>query len=511
MSARSATPNTPATEAPSCDLLVTGGAVVTVDGRHTLHRPGAVAVTGNRIVAVGPAHELAHWRAREVVDCTGCAVLPGFVDGHTHLYQALARGLGEGMSIVPWLCEFMWPYSIAMTGRDAVAGARLAAAEALRAGITTVIDNHYAPSDLDTTLAVAGVIEEAGLRGAVARGIVGQPTELAARRGQPKELFRYSAAEELEITREAVRARPPGSTVEVWPAPLNLTYVEQDLVRASVELAAELGTRWHTHCCESSEDPRGYTETYGVRPVQWLAQQGLLDARATLAHGVWLSDEEIDQVAESHAGIAHNPSSNAYLASGTIRLRELRDRGVPLALGTDGPGCGHRQDMFECMKQAVYAQRLRTLDPTVVRAREALELATREGARHAGIDAGVLEPGRLADVIVVDLQKPHLRPLHDLESTLVYAARPSDVLTTIVDGRVVQRGGRCLYVDEGAAAEEAQHRSEELLARAGIARPLDGERAADEPRMPRTTRTPRTPDSTTAPTATPRSPAGGHR
>ncbi|MDJ0384569.1 amidohydrolase [Streptomyces sp. G-G2] len=451
-----------------CDLLLVGGAVVTVDQRHTIHRPGAVAVTGNRITAVGSEQDMAGWQAPTVLDCRGRAVLPGFVDGHTHLYQALVRGLGEGMSIVPWLCEFMWPYSIAVTGEDAVAGARLAAVEAIRGGITTVVDNHYAPTDLSTTLAVADVIERAGLRGAVARGIVGERTPVAARRGQPEALFRYSAKDELAITREAVRHRPPGSKVEIWPAPLNLTYVDQDLVRASAALAGELGTRWHTHCCESSADPRSYIEAYGVRPVQWLAAQGLLDERATLAHAIWLDDEEIAQVADARAGIAHNPTSNAYLASGTIRLRELRERGVAVALGTDGPSCGHRQDMFECMKQAVFAQRLHTLDPTAARARDALEMATRDGARYAGIDAGVLQAGRLADIIVVDLERPHLRPLHDLVSTLVYSARGSDVLVTIVDGEIVHQHGRCVRVDEQSAIEDAQQRAERLILRAGI-------------------------------------------
>ncbi|MFF9456260.1 amidohydrolase family protein [Streptomyces flaveolus] len=461
-----------------CDLLLTGGAVVTVDEHHTVHPTGAVAVTGNRIVAVGSERDMADWRAPTVLDCRGRAVLPGFVDGHTHLYQALVRGLGEGMSIVPWLCEFMWPCSIAVTGEDAVAGARLAAVEAIRAGITTVVDNHYAPTGLSTTLAVAAAVEQSGLRGAVARGIVGERTPLAARRGQPEALFRYSAKEELDITRDAVRRRPPGSKVEIWPAPLNLTYVDQDLVRASAALAAELGTRWHTHCCEGGDDPRSYVETYGVRPVRWLAAEGLLDERATLAHAVWLDDEEITQVATAGAGVAHNPASNAYLASGTLRLRDLRDRGATVALGTDGPSCGHRQDMFECMKQAVFAQRLRTLDPTAARARDALEMATRDGARYAGIDAGVLAAGRLADLVVVDLERPHLRPLHDLESTLVYSARGSDVVVTIIDGEIVYQHGRCLRVDERAAVDEAQERAERLVARAGLHRPGTREAAA---------------------------------
>ncbi|RCG27172.1 amidohydrolase [Streptomyces diacarni] len=454
--------------AASCDLLLTGGTVVTVDERYTVHEPGAVAVTGDRITAVGPADELSALRARTVLDCRGQAVIPGFVDGHTHLYQALVRGLGEGMSIVPWLCDFMWPYSISVTGEDAVAGVRLAAAEALRAGITTVVDHHYAPTDLDTTLAVARTLEEAGLRGAVARGIVGERTAVAAARGQPDALFRYSAQDELDLTRQAVAHRPPGSRVEVWPAPLNLTYVDQELVRAAVGLARELGTRWHTHCCESGADPRGYTAAYGVRPLQWLAGEGLLDERATLAHAVWLDDEEIEQAGAAGAAVAHNPVSNGYLASGTLRLPALRDAGVLMALGTDGPSCGHRQDMFECMKQAVLAQRLHTLDPQVVTAREVLAMATREGARYAGVDAGSLVAGRLADLAVVDLTAPHLRPLHDVMSTLVYAARAGDVTTTVVGGRIVHRDGHCLSVDEQAAAAEAQERADALLRRAGI-------------------------------------------
>jgi 5-methylthioadenosine/S-adenosylhomocysteine deaminase len=453
----------PRTPARHCRLLLTGGTVLTVDDDRTVHPSGTVAIDGTHIIGVGPAADFTGWTADEVVDCRGKAVLPGFVDGHNHLYQALARGLGEGMSIVPWLCEFMWPFSIGITSGDAVAGARLAAAEALRSGITTVIDNHYAPADLATTLAVADVIEQAGLRGAVARGMVGERTAIAAHRGQPEALFRWNVDDELAMTRDAIAARPPGSKVAVWPAPLNLTYVDQELVRRSVELARELDTRWHTHCCEGRHDPETYVEAYGCRPVQWLAKEGLLDHRATFAHAIWLDDDELDSIGEAGAGVAHNPTSNAYLASGTLRLRDLRRRGAPVALGTDGPSCGHRQDVFEVMKQVVFAQRLASLDPTASDAEEALELATREGARYAGIDAGVLAPGRLADVVVVDLERPHLQPVNRVVSTLVYAARGSDVELTVVGGEVVYRDGACVHVDEHAAMAEARQRADRLF------------------------------------------------
>ncbi|WP_068016899.1 amidohydrolase family protein [Nocardia mexicana] len=453
---------------PHCDLLLTGGTVITVDDARTVYERGTVAISGSRIAAIGPDHEFSGWHADSTIDCRGRAVLPGLVDGHNHLAQALVRGLGEGMSIVPWLCEFMWPYSIAVTPEDAVAAARLGVVEALRAGITTIVENHYAPSDLDTTMAVAGIIERAGLRGAVARGMLGDRTEVAARRGQPDGLFRYDTAAELAMTREAMQQRPRGSKVEIWPAALNLTYVDQELVRRCVELAAEFDTHWHTHCCESSSDPASYLDAYGIRPVQWLAKAGLLDERATLAHAIWLDAEEIEQVGAAGAKVAHNPSSNAYLASGTVRLGDLRRHGTTVALGSDGPSCGHRQDLFEAMKLAVYAQRLATLDPTACRAEDALELATRAGAAYAGIDAGVLAPGKLADIIVVGLDRPHLRPVHDPVSALVYSARGSDVEITIVDGRIVFRDGRCLLIDQDAAAEEAEFRSHRLLARSGM-------------------------------------------
>ncbi|MFJ8953837.1 amidohydrolase family protein [Streptomyces sp. NPDC102381] len=452
-----------------CDLLFTGGHVVTVDDGRNVYEPGAVAVTGDRIVAVGPAAEIeAGWRGARVVDCRGRAVLPGFVDGHSHLFQALARGLGEGQSIWPWLCEFMWPYSIAVDAEDARVAATLGAVEALRSGITTVVDNHYAPTDAETVLSVAGAIEATGLRGVVARGMIGHKTAVAAARGLPDELFRYSVAEELDITRDCMRARPSGSAVEIWPAPLNLSYGDQELMRGAAGLAREFGARWHTHCSEGAKDPASYLDAYGIRPVSWLAAEGLLDERTTLAHAVWLDDAEAKAVGERGAAVAHNPASNAYLASGVMPLRRLRDAGAVVALGTDGPSAGHRQDMFEVMKQTLFAQRLDTLDPAVARCEEALELATREGGRYVGNGAGVLAPGAPADLAVVALDRPHLRPLHRAVATLVYSARGGDVEMTVVGGRVVVEEGRCTLVDEEALMAEAQERAERLVHRAGF-------------------------------------------
>ncbi|MCE2530423.1 MAG: amidohydrolase [Acidimicrobiia bacterium] len=451
-----------------CDLLLTGGSVVTVDDERRVIEPGAVAVSGNRIVAVGSVDDLAGYRARRTIDCSGHAVLPGLIDTHDHLFQGLARGLGEGMPLWTWLTDFMWPFSISINLEEGRIGAKLGAVEALKAGTTTVVDNHYAPSDLDTTLAVAGAIHEVGLRGAVARGITGEATDIARRFNLAGELFSYSNDEEIEITRAAMEEYPAGGRVEVWPAPLNIIYNDQDLVRRSVALAREGGVGWHTHCSERLEDPPTYLDEYGIRPVEWLYQEGLLGPEATIAHGIYLDDAEIDHVGETGTGIAYCPISHQYIALGVMRLRDLRDSGAPIGLGTDGPCCNHRQDMFEVMKQAILLQRVHTLEPTISNGEEALEMATREGARYANIEAGVLAPGKLADIIVVNMKSPHLTPWHRTVSALTYCVRGSDVVHSIIDGNLAMENGRCTMIDEDEVMREAQARSEDLIDRAGL-------------------------------------------
>jgi 5-methylthioadenosine/S-adenosylhomocysteine deaminase len=449
------------------DLLLTGGTVITVDDERRVLEPGAVAIAGERIGYVGPAAG-ARGEARRTVDCTGKAVIPGLIDCHNHLFQGLARGIGEGMSLWPWLCDFMWPYSAAIGPGEAIAAARLGAVEAVRSGTTAVVDNHYSPADLDTTLGVAGAMEEVGLRGVVARGMFGDMTEVASAHGLAESLFRYPAREELEITRAAIAARPPGSRVGIWPAPINVIYNAQGLVADAIGLAHDLGTGWHTHCSEARADPAIYADAYGIRPVAWLAREGLLGQGGTIAHAIWLDDAEVEALGESRTGVSHNPVSNCYLASGVLRLRDLRAAGAVVGLGTDGPGCGHRQDMFEQIKQTMLLQRAHTLEPTVSKAEEAFELATREGARYLGIDAGVLAEGCLADVVVVDLMRPHLCPVNRAVATLAYAARGSDAVMTVVGGEVVYENGSCTRVDEAEVMAEAQSAADAVVTRAGL-------------------------------------------
>lgn len=454
-------------DADRCDLLLSGGAVVTVDDERRVFDPGGVAVVDDRIVAVGPAEDFTAWEAGRRIDTTRMAVLPGFVDTHQHLFQYLMRGLGEGLELWPWLSGFMWPFADAIGSADAIVSAKLGAVEAARSGVTAMLDHHYAPTDAETTLGVAAGIEAVGLRGAVARGMMGDVTDIARRHNLSGKIFRYSAAEELAITRECIDARPPGTQVGIWPAPVNIIYVAQDLMRAAVELAHETGTGWHTHCSEVETDPVYYLEEYGVRPADWLYDEGLLGQGATLAHGIFLDDREVGRVGETGTGVAYCPISHEYIGLGVMRLRDLRDAGAKVGLGLDG-GSGHRIDMFSCMKQAVLLQRVHHREPTVSNGEEAIELATREGARYLGIEAGSLAPGRLADMAVVSLTGPHHTPLHRVVAALVYSSSPADVAYTIVGGRVIFEDGRCTRVDEEAIMEEAQSRADTLVHTAGL-------------------------------------------
>jgi 5-methylthioadenosine/S-adenosylhomocysteine deaminase len=455
---------------PTCDLLLAGGTVVTCDDERTVLAGGSVAIAGDRIVAVGPA-EAVTCRAERTVDCAGKAVMPGLIDCHTHLFQSLARGLGEGLDGWSWLARLMWPYAGAITPEDTLAAVRLGAVEAVRAGTTALLDHHYGCADAATTLKVAAAIEDVGLRGVVARGIAGPRTELAERQGLPGDAFRHGADEELELTRECMDARPADDRVAVWPGPINIVYTDEQLCRDAVELARERGTGWHTHFCAPHQDPDLFASQHGQRPAEWLHGHGLLGPDAVLAHCTWLDDGDIELIGATATAVTHCPLSNQYMPYGVMPLRRLRERGATVALGTDGSACGHRQDMFEQMKLTVLLHRVASLSPTESGAAEALDLATREGARALGVDAGMLDVGRLADVAIVDLQKPHLQPVHDVVSTLVYAAHGTDVCMTVAGGRVVYEEGRVCTVDEDTVLAHAREQAAALVRRAGIASP----------------------------------------
>lgn len=434
-----------------CDLVLSGGAVITMDDERRVLDPGAVAITGDRISAVGAPEDLAHLAAARTIDCRGSAVIPGFVSAHDHLFQNAARGLGEGVDFRVWLPDFMFPLALNMTRTEAVAAVTMTIVEQVRSGTTAVLDHHYAGTDIETTLAVAEAVERVGMRGAIGRGLG---------REQP-----YPESEQLDMMAAAIDARPAGSKVEIWPAPGDIIYNGQDFVGASVQLARDKGVGWHTHCSQYKTDPDVYLAEHGIRPVRWLHEAGMLGPDGHFAHMIFLDDTEVECAGETSTAIAYCPISHGVFGLGTMRLAELRSAGAIIGLGYDGAVAGFRNDMFEQMKMAVMIQRLKAMDPTLSGPAEALELATREGARFMGIDAGILTPGKLADIAVVSLQGAHMIPRPAPVAAVAYSARSSDVEMTIVGGEVVYEDGACTRVDEDEVMAEATACTERLLSR----------------------------------------------
>ena len=451
------------------DLIVEGAYVVTMDSRRPVIVDGSVAVVGGAIAAVGTAGDVneTYPRAAQRIDASGCLVMPGLIDAHTHLFQTLGRGLGDGLALIAWLRDFMFPLAAHITSTDAAAAVQLSSLMAVLAGTTAVVDNHYAPTDTATTLAVAEAIESVGLRGAVARGIFGSRVEGSDRMGVPDAFHAYTAAEELRIMAECLRERPAGSRVEVWPMPENVVYVDRDLITECALMAAEHDLRWQAHCSEAHDEVVIFSDVYGERPVEWLNRAGLLGPRATLAHAIWLDDGEVAAMGSTGACAVHLPVCNQVVSSGVMRLKDLVDAGATVALGSDGTAVSG-QSIFEAMKSAYALHRLSRMDPTWPPSETLLELACNHGARLLGKRVGVVEEGARADLVVVDLQSPRLVPGHRPVATLTLLGHGSDVRDVIVDGEVVVRRGRSTRVDEVEVMAAAQRAASRVAGAAGL-------------------------------------------
>jgi 5-methylthioadenosine/S-adenosylhomocysteine deaminase len=433
------------TASETCDLLLTGGSVVTVDEDRRVVEPGAVAIAGDRVAAVGPAADLAGIGATRTIDCTGCAVIPGFIDCQDRVVAPIVRGLRDRTAPGP---NPVAPprIDVGVEREEAQAAARLGALEAAKAGTTSVVCLHDGV-DLGSTLAVAAAIEEVGLRGVVALRMTGDVGEIA-------------------IVRAAIEARR-GSRVEVWPAPL--VFGPEEALRAAASLARELGAGWQPNACGPGADATAPRSGGWMGAVEWLDGEGLLGPSTTLAGATSLEDRTVERLGASRTGVVYSPVSDQRSGRGVLPLRMLRDAGAVVGLGHGG--AGGRHDMFEQMKQAILLQRVDSLDPTISVAEEAFELATTEGARMIASEAGSLAPGRLADVTVVRLGRAHTTPWHRTVAALVYSARPADVEIAIVGGEIVVEDGRSTKVDEAAVIADARRAAGTLASRAGLEPP----------------------------------------
>jgi 5-methylthioadenosine/S-adenosylhomocysteine deaminase len=417
------------------DLLITDGVVLPLaPDLPDRIGPGFVGIRAGRIEALGPMSDLAPTvSARQVLPAEGGLVLPGLVNVHNHAAMTLFRGLADDLPLMTWLQEHIFPAEARFVNEEMVAWCvKLAAAEMILNGTTCVADGYFYEG------AAAEAFCEVGLRAVAAQGVIDFPAP-----GVPDPAKNVAtAASFLETWQGRHHLLTPGvfchSPYTCGP----------ETLRQAKALARERQAPFFIHVAETREEIAIVQERYGTTPVAHLAALGLLDSGTVCVHGIWLTERDIDLLAETGAGVAVCPSSNMKLASGTAPLRELLARSVPVGLGTDSCSSNNGLDLFKEMSLAAKMQKVAHLDPTVLPAAEALGLAARGGAALLGLEGiGMLRPGSRADLIVIDPAAPHLTPCYQEESLLVYAAQGTDVRDVIVDGRLIMTGRRLLTID----------------------------------------------------------------
>ena len=448
------------------DLLVHGGAVVTVDDAGAVHDPGWVYVRGNRVAEVGAGEPPAdrHRLAAEVIDAQGCAVMPGMTNAHTHLFQTLFRGLADDKALLDWLRDCIWPAAVHLDAETAHAAAMAGLVENLRGGATSVIDHQYIHTDEGINDAVCRAADELGIRFLLAHG-------WADRNYHPT---LEQTAEQAVARADAARRRWDGrddDRIRVELAPLIPWGCSDEAMRTTVAAARSWSRGTHIHCAETAIEVDMSLEERGTRHVTWLDSLGVLGPDMQLAHSVWLDDEELDLIAATGSVVVHCPVSNMYLASGVARVPDMRARGITVALASDGPGSNNRQDMFEVLKATVLLQKVHHLDPLLLQPADVLRLACRNGAAAFGMSGafGMVAEGQRADLLVVDLRSPFVAPVHRVTSALVYNAGPRDLRDVVVDGRILIRDGQLAVADEHRVMARADEAARRLFTRAGIA------------------------------------------
>lgn len=437
------------------DTLFINALVLTMDEKLNQFSPGAVAVKGDSIAAVGMQEQITkEYTADETIDCGGKVLMPGLVNAHTHVPMTLLRGLADDLRLDVWLMGYMMPVEREFVSPEFVRlGTLLACAEQIRSGITTFNDMYYFEED------VAQAAADSGMRAVCGQTVMKFPAPDAA-----------SYEDSLQMAREFIQKWKDHPLITPAVAPHAPYTCTADILQATAELAREFDVPLHTHLSETAFEVENMRNENGMPVIPYVKKQGLLDAKLIAAHCVHVDVGEIRSLQHAGAGVSHNPSSNLKLASGFAPVAKMLETGVNVGIGTDGPASNNDLDMFEEVRLAAFIAKAVTNDPTSLPAPQALLMATRLGAQalHIGHLTGSLEKGKRADLILVDTSPLHNAPsfkraADNAYAQIVYASKSTDVSDVMVNGHWLMRDHRLLTLNE-----------EELLAQANeIAKRID--------------------------------------
>src|SRR5438105_8728830 len=432
------------------DLIVSGGTVVTMDRERRVIEDGAVAVRGGRIVAVGKRSDVvSQYAAREAVDATGRAVIPGLINGHTHVPMTLFRGIADDLDLQEWLTKYIFPAEAKNVTEEFVrAGTQLGLAEMIRGGTTTYCDMYYFED------AIADETSKAGMRAVLGETVI----DFAVADNKTNE-------QAMAYVEEFVKKWEGNALIVPAIAPHAPYTVSEEHLKAVRAFSDRTGAPIVTHISETKREVDDSIKAKGASPIDYLNRIGFLNNRVIAAHVVWPTEEELGLLKTLGVGIVHNPQSNMKLASGVAPVPEMLKQDLPVGLGTDGAASNNDLNLWEEMDTAAKLHKLISRDPKVVNAQEAFEMATIRGARalHLEKEIGSIEKGKRADLVVVDLDDLNQTPYYNIYSDLVYATKAADVRTVIIEGRVVMRDRRLLTLNEETIKADARRYRERII------------------------------------------------
>lgn len=430
------------------DLLLTNAWVLTMDSALNQYEHGAIAITGDSILAVGPEIDiLARFSAPQRIDCQGKILMPGLINAHTHVPMTLLRGLADDLRLDVWLMGYMMPVEREFVSPEFVRlGTQLACAEMIRSGITCFADMYYFEED------IAKATAEIGMRAVCAQTVLKFPSPDAR-----------SYEESLALARAFIQRWKGHALIVPAVAPHAPYTCTEEILQATAALAIEFDVPLHTHLAETALEVENMRIEHGVPVIPYVRRHHLLDAKLIAAHCVHIDEGEMRTLLHAHAGVAHNPSSNLKLASGIAPIWRMLELGMNVGIGTDGPASNNDLDMFEEVRLAALLAKGGTGDPTALPAQTALCMATRIGAQalHLGEITGSLEVGKRADLILVDVSQLHNSPRFQRDpmaryAQIVYASKSSDVTDVMVNGQWLMRERVLTTLDESELIQNAQ-------------------------------------------------------
>ncbi|NLT95760.1 MAG: amidohydrolase [Clostridia bacterium] len=428
----------------SGQILIQNAKVLTMTDQVQQVIDADILIEGQYIKKIGTITDLD--KDVEIINGKNCLALPGLINCHTHAAMTLLRGYADDMELMPWLEQKIWPQEEKMKGEHIYWGSMLAVLEMIKSGTTTFADMY---SFMDE---VAKAVELSGIRAVLSRGLIGFKDQ------------NYAA---LKESKDFVKKwhKSCNGRITCTLAPHAPYTCPPDYLQKVLEAAQELEVGIHIHLAETKQEFNDILEQYGKTPTRHVYDLGLFQVPVLAAHCVYLTEEDIELMAEGSVGVAHNPTSNMKLASGMAPIPSLLKAGVNVGIGTDGTASNNNLNMIEEMHIASLLHKVSKLDPTSVPAYQALEMGTVLGARVLNLDneIGTLEPGKKADIIFIDLNQPHLCPAYDLVANLIYSAQGSDVKTSIIDGKIIMKDRQVLTIDEEKVMFEARRYAFSML------------------------------------------------